>query len=277
MMAKTNEPDVAAGELAGLLRSYGLNPKLFNDLIHEAVINQWSSAQFIGELYGSDEFAAAFPGIFAEDGSLRFSPSQYLQIAYGVNGYVDIGKSFGIKLGPAKIGELIEGSVSPDEWAFRAMVLQDAKANEVHRQSYNAVIKEMGGEPVSKGEWFEHFAGKPTSKVENLFEAASLYAAQNLDINAAQAVQAAKAIGAREPMAQVDIDQLIQAATANKDIVGPELQAAGITDADLAVLASGSDPKGIRPMLEQILRNRNALTGASPGAGTRFAAAREGL
>jgi hypothetical protein len=230
-------------------------------------------------MYASDEFAAAFPGIFAPDGSLKVSPGEYLQLAYGFNGYVDIARNFGLKLGPRQIGLLIEGNTSPDEWAFRAMVLKDAKANEVHRTNYNTIISAMGGEPVSKGEWFHYFAGRSTAKVENLFEAASLYAAPGLEISAPEAVGAAKAIGATSPGAQVDVEQLIQAAQQNRDIVGPELAAVGITDADLAVLAAGSDPKGIRPLFEQILRNRNLLTSAALGGGAvgAFPSVREGL
>ena len=279
-MAKDHNRDVAKGELAGILRGYGLDPQLFNDLIREAVMNQWSPAQFTAELYGSDEFAAAFPGIFGPDGSLKVTPGQYLQMAYGPNGFVDIAEDFGLKLGPRKIGQLFEGNVSLDEWAFRAMVLTDAKENEVHRQNYNAVISAMGGEPLSKGDWFSHFAGYSTAKVENMFEAASLYGAPGLEISAPEAVKAAKAIGAVSPMAQVDIEALVQAAQQNKDIVGPELAAAGITDADLAVLAAGSDPKGIRPLFEQIVRNRKLLTTAQAGGGGvtgTFPSLREGL
>jgi len=279
-MAKDHNRDVAKGELAGILRGYGLNPHLFDDLIREAIVNQWSPAQFTAELYGSDEFAAVLPGIFAPDGSLKVTPSQYLQMAYGPNGFVDIGKSFDLKLGVRKIGLLFEGNVSLDEWGFRAMALADAKANEVHRENYNAVLSAMGGEPLSKGDWFSHFAGTSTAKIENLVEAASLYGAPGLEISAPAAVEAAKAIGAASPMAQVDIEKLVQAAQESKDIVGPELAAVGITDADLAVLAAGSDPKGIRPLFEQIVRNRKLLTSSSAGGGGVkgvFPSLREGL
>lgn len=277
MPAKNNGSDVAKGELAGILRGYGINPKLFNDLIHQAIINQWSPAEFTAQLYGSDEFASVFPGIFARDGSLKVTPSQYLQMAYGFNGYVEIGKNFGVHLTPEKIGLLFEGNTSPTEWAFRAMALQDAKANEVHRANYNAIITQMGHAPLSKDDWYNYFAGKSDVKIENVFEAASLYAAPGLDVTAKEAVAASKAIGAQNPRAVLDIAKVIAAAQANKDIVGPELQAAGITDADLAVLAAGSDPKGIATMLDQIVRNRNLLTSSSAGAGAGFARAREGL
>ena len=50
-----------------------------------------------------------------------------------------------------------------------------------------------------------------------------------------------------------------------KDFVAPELRAAGITDADLAVLESGADPKNIQGQLQQIVRNRQALVGSNLG------------
>jgi hypothetical protein len=281
-MAKNdhNRPDVEAGELAGILRGYGLNPKLFDDLIHEAIINQWSTAQFAGELYSSDEFAAAFPGIFNHDGSLKVSPTEYLRLAYGINGYQDIARQFGIKLGLNKIGQLFEGNVSPDEWAFKAMVLQQSRATETYRQEFNNVLESSGAPPLGKKEWFDFIAHKSEARVENLYEAVALRMDTGLELTPEEALAAAKQIGLETPSARVDINEIIAKANQYKGAIGPELRAAGITDADLVVLQSGRDPKGIRGQLEQILANREALINAPSGGGRRqsaFAAVREGL
>jgi hypothetical protein len=280
MAKKHNVPDVEAGELAGILRGYGLNPKMFDDLINDAVINQWSSAQFAAELYSSDEFQRMFPGIFNKDGSLKMSPSQYLQMAYGMNGYQDIAKQFGIKVGPKKIGTLIHGNVSPDEWAFKAMVYQQAKATEEYRNEFNQVLEASGGQALSKGDWFNFIARKSHARVENLYEAVALRMA-DLDISPEAALEAAKAIGAESPTEKVDINAIIGEVRKFKNSIGPELEAAGITDADLAVLQSGgADPRGLSTTLQQILRNREKLVGSGLGGAGRqsqFAPTREGL
>jgi len=276
-----DNPDVQKGELASILRAYGLNPKLFDDLIREAIVQRWTPEQFTAELYGSREFDSAFPGIFRKDGSLAVSPAQYLDLAYGPGGYVDIGRNFGIKLGPKKIGQLVAGEVSPDEWAFKAMVLQQAKATEAYRTEFNAVLEASGAEPLGKKEWFNFIANKSEARVENLYEAVSLRMDTTLDLTPEEALGAAKEIGAESPGARVDINEIIAKANQYKNVIGPELNAAGITDADLAVLSSGRDPKGVRGQLEQILANREALIGAGTGGGrardSAFAAVREGL
>ena len=273
-----DRPDVAKGELAGILRGFGINPKLFDDLIRSAIINQWTPEQFISEVYASDEFAATFPGIFGHDGSLKLSPGEYLQMAYGFNGYVDIGRNFGIKLTPRKIGMLVQGNVSPDEWVFKAMVLAQAKSTEAYRTEFNALLEASGQQPLDKNEWFNHIAKRSPARIENLYEAVSLRMAGDLTLTPEEALSAAQQIGAEKPAAQVDITAILAETRKFKSLIGPELGAAGITDADLAVLAAGADPKGIRPQLEQILRNRQALVSSRAGGGAeRFPAVREGL
>ncbi len=282
MPPRTGTADVAKGELAGILRGYGINPKLFDDLIREAIVNQWTPQEFISQVYASDEFSAAFPGIFNKDGSLKLSPGQYLQLAYGDNGYVEIGKNYGLKLGINKIGELVQGNISPTEWAFRASILQQAKSSEAYRHIFNQELTAAGQDKLGKKEWFDFLASKSNARIENLYEAVSLRNDTGLELTAQQALGAAKAIGAETPGAKVDITKIVQQAQQYKDVIGPDLQAAGITDADLAVLASGADPKGIATQLDQILRNRQALTqsggGGSAGrVGKQFATQREGL
>jgi hypothetical protein len=277
-----DRPDVAKGELAGILRAYGLNPKLFDDLIRDAIINQWTPEQFLGEIYASDEFSAAFPGIFNPDGSLKVTAGEYLQLAYGFGGYVDIARNFGLTLGPRKIGMLFESNTSPDEWVFKAMVLQQAKRTEGYRTEFNVLLEASGQEPLGKGEWYNFIASKSSARIENLYEAVSLRMAGDLDITPEQALAAAREIGATNPAAPVDIAQIIDQVRRYKSLISPELESAGITDADLAVLEAGADPRNLRGQLEQILRNREALisAGAGSGGGVRgglFPAAREGL
>jgi hypothetical protein len=153
--------------------------------------------------------------------------------------------------------------VSPTEWQFRAYVLQQAKTSDVYRTAFNQVLKASGQQPIEKGQWFDFIAGKSDTRIENLYEAASLKSTEGLDISAKQALAASKEIGL--PGEQVDLKQLVAQIRTVKDFVSPELRAAGITDADLAVLESGADPKNIQGSLQQILRNRQALVGSALG------------
>ncbi len=273
-------PTVKKGELAGILRGFGLNPGMFDDVIHQAISHQWSPYEFQAALYDSDAFHEMFPGIFNKDGSLKMTPAEWNALAFGEGGYQDISSNFGIKLNRDKIGALVENNVSPDEWAFRGYVLQQAKSSDVYRDAFNKVLQASGQKPLDKGEWFNYIAGHSDARIENLYEAASLASAEGLDINAKGALAAAHDIG--QPGEQIDVKQLVQQVRQVADFVSPELRQAGITDADLAVLESGNDPKGIRSQLEQIVKNRQALVGGritaglGSGGGGLFPAQREG-
>jgi hypothetical protein len=277
-MAKdTNRQDTTAAELRGILRGYGLNPNLFDGIIHQAVVNQWSPEQFIAELYASDEFATAFPGIYNPDGSLKLSPAEYLQLAYGMGGYVDIARNYGLKLSREHIGLLVQNNVSPDEWARRAEILQQARTTEAYRVEFNKLLQAQGHEPLGRKEWFDFIASRSQARIEDLYQAAALRMS-DLELTREEALQAAREIGREQPASPVDISEIVAQARRLRDEIGPELQAAGITDADLAVLSAGSDPRGLAPKLEQILRNRRALVQAgSRSAGTGFTSTPEGL
>lgn len=271
--------DLTRGELRGILRGLGLSPDQFMPLITQAIQGQWSQYEVEAAIYDSNIFKRTFPGIFNKDGSLKMSPAEYVRVAYGPGGYADIAREFGLKVDRRLIGTLIGNNKSPDEWAFEANVIREARAREPFRRAINRTLKAMGQEGVNEREWAEYVAGKPNARIENIYEAAYLQAEPDLAINAKQAIGAARSIGAHGEI--VDVKALVQKIRETKEFIEPELRSAGITDADLAVLESGADPKAIRGTLEQLLRNRSALVGqrlVGAGAGTPlYPAAREGL
>lgn len=268
------ERGLSRGDLAGILRGFGLPPNMFDNLIDQAVRNQWSAAQFEAELYSSDEFAEAFPGIFAPDGSLKMSPAEYLRLAYGDGGYQDIARQFGIRLDRKRIGALIGGNVSPDEWYERAEILREAKHNEIYRENWNRVLRALGRPELDRKDWFRFLAGHSDERIANLEEAASLVGA--FDVRPREAMAAARQIGGGGEF--VDMAELVEQVRQVMDVIEPELRAAGITAADIAVLEAGSDVKGIAPRLQQILRNRQALIRAASGGRVgSFAPPPEGL
>lgn len=250
---------VSQQELNGILSGLGLNPNAFGDLIHQAVVQQWTPAELEGALYGSTEFKTMFPGIFNADGSLKMTAAQWTQLAYGEGGYQDIARNAGIKIGRDGIGQLIGGNVSPTEFTFRARVLKLAQSSENYRQTFNQVLKASGQQPVEKGDWFHFVAGQTDPRIENMYEAVALAKDKTLSINPLEALKASHQIG--EPGAPVDLKALVGQVRQVKDFVAPELNAAGISDADLAVLESGSDPKNLKGQLNNILNSRQALIG----------------
>lgn len=276
----SNGPDIGPDELRSILRGFGLNPRAFDDLIHDAVVGQWTPYQFEAALYESDPFHKMFPGIFNAGGSLKMTPGQYLQLVYGPNGYRDISHEFGVKINRKKIGQLIEGNVDPEEWADRAQLRSWIRENPEQREAYDAALKAMGRKGLDETTWFKALSGETNQDLQDLEEAARLQLVQGLDIDAGAAVDAARLIG--QPGEKVNLNQLVNQARSIKDFISPELQAAGISDVDLVVLQGGADPKNLGPKLEQIVNNRKALLGAprtrlTAAAGGMFPETREGF
>lgn len=272
--ARAKRAGLGPGDLAGILRGFGLSPNLFDDLIDQAVRNQWSAAQFEAELYASGEFAEAFPGIFRADGSLKMTPAEYLRLAYGDGGYQDIARQYGIRLDRRRIGMLVENDISPDEWLERAEILREARRNEIYRQNWNRVLRSLGRPELDRKDWYRFLAGRTDERIANLEEAATLVG--ELGVAPREAMRAARQIGGGGEF--LDLAELVAQVRRLMDVVEPELRAAGITAADIAVLEAGSDPKGIARRVEQIVRNRQALTRATSGGRVAtFAPTPEGL
>jgi hypothetical protein len=262
------------GELSAMLRGLGLSPTAFDALIDEAVRFDWTPEQFESRLYLSRPFQNAFPGIVREDGSLRISPVEYRQIRDAV---FKIAGDYGVRMDNKRFGLLVENNKSPIEFASIAEVFRAAELTDGFRVAFNEQLKAAGqGQQLSSQDWFNMLAGEAPAEVNDLYEAARLTSA-GLDITVEQARLAAKQIG---PVGEaVDTAALISEVRRNKQFIGPELAAAGITDADLAVLASGADPRGVLPTVEQIFRNRQALAGpvARPVTAAGAAPGRVGL
>lgn len=248
------------------LKTYGLDPKDFDGLISEAVRNDWTLEEFQARVYGSREFRQTFPGIFSNDGSLKMTPLEYQNQIYGPDGYADMAREYGIKFDRDRFGRLIGGNTSPTEWAYRLGVVQKAKATEPYRQAFEQQLKIAGGNKgMDPSEWARFIEGKTNRFVESVYTAASLDAAEGLNLNARSAKDLAKQLQTQTfdpttPGEDYDINAVIGAIRQNRDLFGPELADAGITDADIALLEVGYDPRNVGQTLATIARNRTGLT-----------------
>jgi hypothetical protein len=249
------KPVVSEAELSSILRGFGLSPQAFDDLIDEAIREDWTMAEFEANLYLSEEFVTKFPGIFRGDGSLKMSPLEYRELA---DEFRKVGRDFDIKVTDARIGYAISNDKSVVEFGHLAEIYKATRKSDEggFREAFNTVLRAEGHEPMSISKWFKFLAGMDNADLYDTYEAAFL---RNAGLNVGgKGTQSTSQIG--KPGEFIDLNALVAQIKAVKDFVAPELTAAGVSDADLAILEGGTDPKGQRQLLEQILRNRAALT-----------------
>jgi transglycosylase-like protein with SLT domain len=268
--------------LEAILRGFGLNPSQFSSIIDQAIRNNWSIDEFTAMVYQSKSFHAAFPGIFRSDGSLKMSPLEYRQVA---DSYRKIAGYYGIKMSTERVGLLFANNKSPDEFADEALVYKSVVLGEDLglRNSFNQVLRANGVKPMEIKDWYTFLLRKPHGYLLDLYEAASLKDA-GLMLPGKTALETARQVG--EAGVLTDLPKLVQQIRQVKDFVTPELTAAGITDADLAILESGKDPRSQATLLQSILASRQALAGvgtrvgafpAPVGQGATYAPRQEGL
>lgn len=265
--------------LREILRGYGLAPAQFQRIIDRAIRRRWTPEEFEARVYLSKPFRRKFPGIFRDDGSLRMSVDQYRQMS---DAYKKIAGDFGVQVDDARIGRLIAGQVSPDEWNERAQVYRAATSSEGQRKAFNEIRAAQGLPTLDQVDWFDTLAGTGTAALTEQYEAAAIRAS-GLDISAEEAIGVGGQVSAYGEIA--NISELVAEVKQYKGFVQSELSSAGISDADLTVLAANVDPKNQRFALERIVRQRRALAQAggtvtprrgAPGRVALFGAEQEG-
>lgn len=243
-----------------IIAGLGLADGLFQPMIDQAIRNGWSGERLRAAILQSPQFEYLFPGIKREDGSLRMTAGEYRQIA---DSYTAIAKEFGLNLSRQRVGFLVSGAVSPQEFYQRVAALDKVRTNEGLRESFNEQLGQFGLKPLDQQGWFKFLAGVGGKDYYDVYEAAQLRAS-GLNIDSASARTVAQSIG--DAGSPLDIGSLVsEARTALADI-GPELLREGITDADLVQMAAGYDPKGLEPKLRTILANRRATGAFVPGS-----------
>ena len=249
------QPDNAGGWEQNLYDQLGLAPDVpgeLQDIIDQAIREDWTMSQFTSAVYASRAFERLFPNIKRPDGSLRMSPGEYRTLQ---EAYEEIGNDFGIGVNRFRAGLLIEGGVSPQEFARRAQAIQNVRGNKGLMDAYNDQLRQAGLSPLDEQGFFRFVAGAAGPEYYDVYEGA-LLATSGLDLTTEEARAAAKKIG--QPGEPIDVAALVRDVKALLPDAGPELMQQGITDADLVQLAAGVDPRGIASTLQTIVANRRS-------------------
>lgn len=125
-----------------ILQGMGIPPGTFTDLINQAVLENWSEDEILARIYVTPEFHNMFPGIFREDGSMRFSAAEYRSIS---DNYKSIARDYGVTgLSTGQISKLIGGNVSIHEFQTRMSAVQRYEEYKPALNAYRDILKAQG-------------------------------------------------------------------------------------------------------------------------------------
>ena len=127
------------------LVSYGIptTPEMQN-LVQQAIKNEWNEAMFLEELRGSQEYRDRFPGIFDKDGTLKMTEGEYINAEKQYGAYAS---QFGINMGQKRMAYLFRNDVTPEEFADRGEAFSRLNRN---KDLYGAFKRELVQAGVAK-------------------------------------------------------------------------------------------------------------------------------
>jgi hypothetical protein len=254
-------------QIENLLSGLGLGGD-YSFLIDHAIRKQFSETDFLVKLVHSPSFQRTYPGLIQKGniapflsanpsafttGNLGSAISKYNSLA---NSYKQVLRGYDIDLTPQKIALLIQGQKSPEEFATDINVITTVNQNPGLHSLYNQELKAAGKPGLSEQGLFQFLKGTAPKDFYDIYEAAYLRNA-GLNLGGAKgALQTARGLGA--PGQQVDLNQLVGDVFRFKNDIQPELDRQGISDTDLALLASGSDTRNLTPVLQQLIAQKRA-------------------
>ena len=245
----------------------------FQLLIDQAIRNQWTQSEFERHLAASKPFQKQFPGLVDRDGGVN--PFLGADLRSAVNAYQRLEDQYhtvarnypGVRLNRDMLGTLIRNDVSVDEFARRATINATLRSNPALQDQFNEQLKVSGKKPLDPLGMRKFLAGASSRDYYDTYQAAYLRSS-GLNFDAKTAQQVAR--GLDSPLSpNLDLGKLVADVQRVKTDIAPELAREGITDADLTLLAAGSDPRGIGGKVEQIVAQRRASTQRQQGTYAR--------
>jgi hypothetical protein len=155
----------------------GLNFPGLQELIHQAIINSWSNDELMFHVVQSPAFAAAFPGIFRPDGSLKMDPASYRA---QVDTYRHTAYVLGYNPSAELIGQWIQGDVSPQEVADRYTAANRIKESPQAFAALQSEWKAAGLGNITQAGAAHALLGQAPKQFYDIWERANLRTAATL-------------------------------------------------------------------------------------------------
>ena len=261
-------------DISSLFAGLGLHGA-FTNLIDRAIREDWSQTEILQALIHTPQFRNRFPGLIMGGQIAPFlSPLPSAVSASNIgaairnyytlkNTYTQALRGYDFKLTDKLFGTLIRRQVAPAEFATRVQAVEAVRANPGLMDAFNAELKASGRPPLDEVGMLRFAAKLAPKDFYDIYEAAQLRSTVGLNLSADEALAAAKNLGT--PGQNTDLSQIIAQVRLLRPDIGPELDRAGITDADLVQLEGGFDPRNLGPQLQSILANRRATGAFVPG------------
>ncbi len=242
-----------------------IDPEL-QRLVDHAVANGWSKSAFQYQLYKSDTFTKAFPGIFNQDGSLKMSPSSYIS---QLNSYQSYAAQAGVNLSTQQAGFLFQNNVSPAEFSVRAQAEQSLNTNKDMFAAFGKELQRLGLAPqggLSRSDLFKFVMGEGNAQWYKVWQdASSRYAGQQAGIHFGNAQQGYTNIGKGQAekiaskglsASQMSTDYAALAKDLTTTLPMSRIQKMGLSKQDLIELEfGGSRQASVANKVQQILAN----------------------
>lgn len=265
-----------ASALYEILAAYGIDPTVFEDLISQAITEQWGGQTLIAKILQDPRFQQQFPGIetlIPQFGAQSLSRWQGLAQSYrGV--LKDMGAESLFALDKRTLGMLITGDTSPEEFAARVEGFKKYKEDPAFAARLDALAVEGGLGPMGVAGTIDFLAGLADPQLYDLYEGVELMQYGSLDAQTAHKLS--RALG--KPGEQGNVIDLVDVLSSWNDKAMSELRSAGITQEQLVRGAlqpqfQGSERERANNdflAVQQILRNRQARLQAQPGTATQL-------
>jgi hypothetical protein len=258
-------------DLAASLNQLGVGG--YQQLVHQAILHDWTRNRFVQHLVHEPAFQRQFPGLVQggeinafllgqENASVNVTNLGAAVTNYGKlwKSYEQAGSGYGFgKLSKVQVAALIKGEVSPQEFRKRSAAIDNVRKNPELFDFWKKEAKKFGAGDLNV---FRAAAGLTDRKFNDIYEAARLR--QEFGLSAKDAGSAAKSIDIGNPatsssQSPQSLEDIVTAARQNLQDIQPELAAQGIGVGQLVkALANPSQYGREMQAIQQALATKRA-------------------